>query len=124
MKTLTTVRTPLGEFTSIASAARAHHVDRSVLLQRIAREPEQYQKTVRVFESETNFVVRGVRWPITWTQYRYQAEDVKDAIYTAWCGANGLDPDADGTADRFFAEMDSVVTDAPVPDELDEPVED
>ena len=124
MKKLITVRTPLGEFSSIASAARAHHVDRSVLLQRIAREPDTYQKIVRVFESETNFVVRGVRWPITWTQYRYQAEDVKDAIYTAWCGANGLDPEAAGTADRFFADMDSVVTDSPVTEELDEPVED
>jgi hypothetical protein len=124
MKTLTTVRTPLGEFTSIASAARAHHVDRSVLLQRIAREPQQYQKTVRVFESETNFVVRGVRWPITWNQYRYQAEDIKHEIYTAWCSRSDLDPDQDGTADRFFAEMDSVVTDSPVTEELDEPIED
>jgi hypothetical protein len=77
-----------------------------------------------VFESTTNFVVRGVRWPITWQQYRYQAEDIKDAIYTAWCGANELDPDADGTADRFFNDMDAVVEDSPVTEELDEPVED
>jgi hypothetical protein len=114
----------LGEFASVASAARAHHVDRSVLLQRITREPDTYQKIVRVFQATENFVVRGVRWPITWNQYRYQAEDIKDAIYTAWCSRSGLDPEAAGTADSFFAEMDSVVTDSPVTEELDEPVED
>lgn len=106
----TTVTTPLGTFSSVAAAARAHHMDRITLHRRFETDPENFRKTVTEYKTAdtTKFVVRGVRWPIPWTQYRFQSEDVKDAIYQAWCVRAGLDPDQEHTADAFFADMDGV----------------
>lgn len=106
MTTRTSIRTPLGEFATLAQAASAHKCDRHTITARILAQPQHYQKITRTYESKQTFVVRGVRWPIAWHQYRLQDEDVKDAIYQAWCKANSLDPEGDGTADRFFDDMD------------------
>jgi predicted GNAT family acetyltransferase len=124
MKTQISIHTPLGEFGSLASAARAHACDRSTLLARCESEPDQYRKITRPKPGPAVPVIRGQRWPITWTQYRYQSEEVKDAIWQDWCRGQGLDPDLESTAEQFFAEMDAVVLDSAVEDEADLAVED
>jgi hypothetical protein len=106
MTTRTTVRTPLGDFPSLNSAAQAHRCDRATLAQRIKNQPDQYQKIQTSVKPPQSWVTRGVRWPIPWHQYRFQEESVKDAIYQAWCQKAKLDPDLESTANAFFDDMD------------------
>lgn len=92
------VRTPLGTFPSAAQAARAHHCDRSTILNRINTDPENYA-----------VVQRGQRTPVirqainpSWTQYRMMSHDERDQWYLSWCSDAGLDPDLDTSGDAFF----------------------
>lgn len=109
MKVKTTVFTPLGEFPSMARAARAHGVDRSTIQRRIETLPDQYRAVVRAIEPRTTFTAGAVRWPCTWNQYRLQPESVKEQIYFAWCARMRQDPDSDTAADAFFDDMDQQV---------------
>lgn len=105
-----TVTTPLGTFPSMARAAAAHQIDRTTLNKRFETLPLEYRRSVSEYKNSNvkKFVVRGVRWPIPWSQYRFQSEDVKDAIYQAWCQNHDHDPNTEIAADAFFADMDGV----------------
>lgn len=114
------VRTPLGEFSSIAQAAAAHKCDRHTIIKRTQSRPEEYQR-VRVEVPAKPKVtyeraVKGVRWPISWSQYRIQELDVKEEIYRIWCIEHNLDPNAESTAEQFFDEMELYVGDSETED--------
>jgi hypothetical protein len=65
--------------------------------------------------------VKGVRWPISWSQYRIQELDVKEEIYRVWCLERDLDPNTENAAEQFFDEMDQYLGE---PDEEDTDNED
>jgi hypothetical protein len=103
MPNSTPVRTPLGTFASAAQAARAHHCDRSTILNRVHADPENYVMVVR----ETRLpVLKSISNP-SWTQYWSMNHDQRDAWYQAWCQAAALDPDHDRSGDAFFAALDA-----------------
>ena len=103
------IGTPLGEFGSYKEAAAALHCDRNTVKDRIARSVEGYScREWRVQEVQNLPLIRGVRWPIPWSQYRWQSDDDREAIYQAWCRSRGQDPDLESTALAFFDEMDLV----------------
>lgn len=108
----TTVVTPLGTFKSVVQAAAAHKCDRATLMNRFKTNPEEYQRTTtrvqRVASPTLSPIVKGARWPITWTQYRFQADSVKEEIYNSWCAANSINPESESAADAFFDDMDQV----------------
>ena len=111
------VRTPLGDFATIKQAAAAHHCEKKTITNRIATRPEEYQyvhldvpTTPRYGNYEPR--VKGVRWPITWSQYRFQEHEVKEQIYTQWCKSYNQDPNTEAAAEAFFDEMDQYQGDA------------
>lgn len=120
------VRTPLGEFASVAQASCAHKCDRATMMNRIKTRPEEYHQFEVEVEAKKKeikaYAVRGVRWPISWVQYRLQDEDTKDAIYQAWCRRCGQDPDQEATAEAFFDDMEHQQDSAP--DELEADLDD
>lgn len=105
-----TIRTPQGEFASLAQAIRALHCDRTTLLRRLETHPDQYQRVQVITpprpKPRYERTERGARWPISWSQYRVQDHDVKEEIYHAWCLRMSCDPDQEATAEQFFDEMD------------------
>jgi len=110
MPTHQEIITPLGHFATMKQAAAAHHCDRATLVRRCEQEPDQYRRVKppprsRVPRSE--WAVPGVRWPISWNQYRLQDHDTREAIWQQWCDQHGLSPDLESTATAFFDEMDS-----------------
>jgi hypothetical protein len=104
------VKTPLGEFASVQQAAAAHRCEKKTISNRIATRPDEYQYVQREAPARAKVVyeriVRGVRWPIGWNQYRVQELEVKEAIYDKWCRSMNLDPNTEATAEAFFDEMD------------------
>jgi hypothetical protein len=123
MPTHYTITTPLGRFATVKQASEAHRCDRATLMRRIQTEPDQYQRQARVTTpartKKSEWAIRGVRWPISWAQYRLQDWPTRDEIWQQWLRHHQLDPDAESTADLFFAEMDSYTGEA-VRDEADE----
>jgi hypothetical protein len=118
------IRTPLGEFATVQQAAAAHKCEKKTISSRIATRPEEYQYVQRDAPARAKVtyerVVKGVRWPITWSQYRIQDLEVKEAIYDKWCRSMNLDPDTEATAEQFFDEMDQYVGDAEPETETEE----
>jgi hypothetical protein len=110
------VKTPLGEFASVQQAAAAHRCEKKTISNRIATRPDEYQYVQREAPARAKVVyervIRGVRWPITWSQYRIQELEVKEAIYAKWCKSLNLDPDTEAAAEQFFDEMDQYQGDA------------
>jgi hypothetical protein len=110
------VKTPLGEFASVQQAAAAHRCEKKTISNRIATRPDEYQYVQREAPARARVVyervIRGVRWPITWSQYRIQELEVKEAIYAKWCKSQNLDPDTEAAAQQFFDEMDQYQGDA------------
>jgi hypothetical protein len=104
------VKTPLGEFASVQQAAAAHRCEKKTISNRIATRPDEYQYVQREAPARAKVVyervIRGVRWPIGWNQYRVQELEVKEAIYDKWCRSMNLDPMTEATAEAFFDEMD------------------
>lgn len=104
------VKTPLGEFATVQQAAAAHRCEKKTISNRIKTRPDEYQYVQRDAPARAKVtyerVVRGVRWPISWSQYRIQELEVKEAIYHKWCRSYDLDPDQESTAEQFFDEMD------------------
>ena len=104
------VKTPLGEFATVQQAAAAHRCEKKTITNRIATRPEEYQYVQRDAparaKSTYERVIKGVRWPITWSQYRIQELEVKEAIYAKWCRSYNLDPNTEAAAEQFFDEMD------------------
>jgi len=111
MPTKRYVRTPLGEFPTIAAASAAHRCDRHTLTKRIKDRPEEYQYVEVAARKKPAYeiTVRGARWPISWTQNKVQEYDIKEQIYLAWCQRQDLDPDTEHAANAFFDEMDQYV---------------
>ncbi len=118
------VKTPLGEFATIAQAACAHKCDRATIMKRVATRPDEYQR----FEVEVaakkreriEYAVKGARWPITWYQYKFQDDDIKEAIYQGWCTSQDLDPDTEHAANAFFDEIDAYVATEDTEDETED----
>jgi hypothetical protein len=108
----------------VQQAAAAHKCEKKTISNRIATRPEEYQYVQREAPARAKVVyermVKGVRWPITWSQYRVQELEVKEAIYTKWCQSMNLDPNTEATAEAFFDEMDLYVGDAETEEEQDE----
>ena len=115
-----TITTPLGQFPTITAAAQAHHCDKAVISRRFRTDPENYQREDRIVAARPRprfeRTERGVRWPISWSQYRMQEYDVKEQIYQAWCDQHRQDPDTAQAAEAFFDEMDQYQT----PEDLEE----
>lgn len=107
-----TIRTPQGEFASLSQATKALHCDRSTLLRRIETQPDLYQRVEVITPARPKpkyqRTERGVRWPISWSQYRMQDYDVREQIYQVWLVQQGLpiDTDTEAAAEAFFDEMD------------------
>jgi len=112
-------RTPKGEFATTAQACAALRCDRTTLYKRIDAGTEGYARIEREIKPKEKFrsVIKGVRWPIPWSQYRFQDDDVKESIYQLWCKQKGFDPTVDGTADIFFDEIDAAGQDEYVTEE-------
>ena len=110
------VKTPLGEFASVQQAAAAHRCEKKTISNRIATRPDEYQYVQREAPARAKVVyervIRGVRWPITWSQYRIQELEVKEAIYAKWCKSLNMDPNTEAAAEQFFDEMDQYQGDA------------
>jgi hypothetical protein len=110
------VKTPLGEFASVQQAAAAHRCEKKTISNRIATRPDEYQYVQREAPARAKVVyervIKGVRWPITWSQYRIQELEVKEAIYAKWCKSLNLDPNTEAAAEQFFDEMDQYQGDA------------
>ena len=128
MPTKVIVRTPKGEFPSVQAAAAAHGVDRSTISKRCTSDPENYSRTEYHVPStkskaKETWVVRGVRWPISWAQYRQQDFETKEEIWLDWCKQQGLDPDLESTVDAFFEAMDNIENLEPI-DTADEEIQD
>jgi hypothetical protein len=106
----------LGEFASVQQAAAAHRCEKKTISNRIATRPDEYQYVQREAPARAKVVyervIRGVRWPITWSQYRIQELEVKEAIYAKWCKSLNLDPNTEAAAEQFFDEMDQYQGDA------------
>lgn len=121
------IRTPLGEFATVQQAAAAHKCEKKTISNRIASRPEEYQYVERDAPARAKVtyekIVRGIRWPISWSQYRTQELDVKEAIYDKWCRSNKLDPNTEATAEAFFDEMDQY-TGEPEGDETEQELDD
>ena len=104
------VKTPLGEFATVQQAAAAHKCEKKTISNRIKTRPEEYQYVERDAPARAKVTyeraIRGVRWPISWSQYRIQELDVKEAIYAKWCKSLDLDPNTEQAAEQFFDEMD------------------
>jgi hypothetical protein len=104
------VRTPLGEFATVAQAAAAHKCEKKTITNRINIRPEEYQYVQRDVPAKPKVVyertVKGARWPIGWNQYRFQDYDIKEQIYQEWCEERGHDPDTLTAAEAFFDEME------------------
>lgn len=120
------VRTPLGDFATVAQAAAAHQCEKKTISNRITSRPEEYQYVTVFVEPKPkptyDRTVKGVRWPIGWNQYRFQDFEVKEQIYDLWCTSHGLDPEQESTALAFFDEMELYTGQqtAAEEDELDE----
>jgi hypothetical protein len=104
------VKTPLGEFATVAQAAAAHKCEKKTISNRILIRPEEYQYVQREAPAKPKATyertVRGVRWPIGWNQYRFQDYDTKEQIYQEWCEQRDQDPNTEAAAEAFFDEMD------------------
>lgn len=102
------VRTPLGEFATVAQAAAAHQCEKKTISNRIKTRPTEYEYVQREAPAKPTYerTVKGARWPIGWNQYRFQDFEVKEQIYQEWCEERGQDPDLEATAEAFFDEMD------------------
>ena len=124
MPTKNLVRTPLGEFPTVAQAAAAHKCDRHTIMARAKSRPTEYQVTKIQVPAKPKVTyeraVKGVRWPISWSQYRIQELDVKEEIYSIWCVERRLDPDTESTAEQFFDEMELYVGDSETEDTQNE----
>jgi hypothetical protein len=103
MPNSTPVRTPLGTFASAAQAARAHHCDRSTILNRVQTDPNNY---VMVQREPRLPLLKSITNP-SWTQYWSMNHDDRDAWFLAWCHESGLDPEHDRSGDAFFAALDA-----------------
>lgn len=106
------IHTPRGVFSTVKAAAEAMNCDRTTINDRISRGVEGYAKVERKAKpkilKQDIAVIHGVRWPISWYQYRMQDYDTKEQIYQAWCASRALDPAQASTADAFFDEMDLI----------------
>jgi hypothetical protein len=124
MHTRYIISTPLGQFATMKQAAAAHHCDRATLIRRIQQDPDQYRRVERpriAAAKKNEWAVRGVRWPISWAQYRLQDHDTREAIWNMWIRHHELDPDLESTATAFFDEMDSYTGESlTTPDEADQ----
>ena len=102
--------TPQGEFTSARHAAAALNCDPGTIVKRCETDPENYQRVAYVPAPgpARPTPVRRSRftWPLTWNEYRFLSEDVKQEIYHTWCEERHADPDLESTADAFFDAMD------------------
>jgi hypothetical protein len=103
MPNSTPVRTPLGTFASAAQAARAHHCDRSTILNRVHADPENYVMVVREPRLP---VLKSISNP-SWRHYYSLDHDGRDAWYQAWCRAADLDPDSEAGGNAFFDALDA-----------------
>jgi len=103
------IKTPRGEFASAPKAAAAHAVSVGIILTRCKTDPANYKKIPKA-SAEPKPKVWGetarVTWPLTWTQYKGLAFEIKEDIWLKWCKRTGLNPDLESTADEFFRIMD------------------
>jgi hypothetical protein len=117
------IQTPLGTFPNMKRAMAAHHCTRRRLEIMMEQQPDQYRLVppppARPRIQRHQPLVRGVRWPIAWAQYRFQDDEVKQAIYELWCREQGWHPEAEGAGDAFFDAMDITDTDTDTPTEDD-----
>lgn len=114
------VTCPKGTFATVKQAAEAMHCDRATFMARLLRGEPGYKRERIVAKKkpvpDSQPVLPGVRWPISWYQYRFQTDAVKEEIYQAWCLHHSRDPEAEDTAWCFFDEMDQVV----IPEDQDD----
>lgn len=105
-------KTPLGEFASTSQAAKAHHCDPSTILNRCATQPELYSRTEVPPEPKKPRVkfspskATNTTWPITWYQYKFLPDEVREGIFNHWCSTQRLNPDTEEAVDKFFNDMD------------------
>lgn len=97
------IQTPYGTFASAAQAARAHHCDRSTILNRVQTDPENY----RVVDAVSRQPVVRVATQAGWTHYRSLSNDDRDAWYVLWCRESGLDPESEEGGNAFFDALDA-----------------
>jgi hypothetical protein len=101
------VQTPLGVFTSISQAARAHHCDKSTIQRYMEVDPANFRMLDSLPTPVANPASAG------WQHYRSLDHDGRDAWYESWCQAHGFDPDSEQGGNAFFDALDQASIDVP-----------
>jgi len=101
------VQTPLGVFTSISGAARAHHCDKSTIQRYMEVDPTNFRIVDAGVAPVANPASAG------WQHYRSLDHDGRDAWYDSWCRSAGLDPNTEEGGNAFFDALDQASIDVP-----------